>query len=245
VISVEQGYDPGSATLIAFGGAGPLHGCAVAESLGMEHVLIPMHTGVFSALGLLRADVVRDKTQTMIRREPDIEWEEIKEQFEKMQQQLEDELRAQGIQDFAMAFEWEAALRYRGQSYELSIPWQDNMAEAFHQAHERKYLFRHDDRPVEIVNLYVRGIGDVAKPDFPEQVLQDSDITSLQVTEQTGFYDGREIQIPVIPRDILAAGATGTGPFIIKEQTSTTFVPPDWSCRVDTFGHLRLTKNSA
>lgn len=243
VISVEQGYDPGASTLIAFGGAGPLHGCALAESLGIEAVLIPVHAGVFSAFGLLWADVVRDRTQTMIRRTPDIDWSEMEMKMREIQDSVTEDILAQGLPEHVLSFEWIIDMRYKGQSYELSIPWQARMIQAFHRRHEERYMFRHDDRPVEIVNLQVRGIGRVSKPTLPVSDPQEQEITPADRTTQQGVYQSEALDIPVIPREDLAPGAFGAGPFVIPEQTSTTFVPPGWRFRVDEFGHLRLRKD--
>jgi len=240
VISVEQGYDPGTATLIAFGGAGPLHGCAIAEALGIGQVLVPMHAGVFSAFGLLWADVVRDRTRTVIRRTPDIDWEELEGLLLEIQAEVERDILAQGIAAEAVRFEWILDMRYKAQSYELSIPWQPEMIEAFHRRHEERYTFRHDDRPVEVVNLQVRGIGSVAKPDLPAHEGTQQEISLEHHPKQTGYYQGARITTPVIERSELVPGATGEGPFVVAEQTSTTFVPPDWQLRVNEYGHLML-----
>ncbi len=242
VISVEQGYDPGSATLIAFGGAGPLHGCALAESLGIEEVLVPVHAGVFSAFGLLWADVVRDRTRTLIRRTPDIDWSEVEMKLQEIQDSVNQDILAQGLPEQALSFEWIVEMRYKGQSYELSVPWQSGMIRAFHQRHEERYMFRHDDRPVEIVNLQVRGIGRVSKPALPVHDLREQEFTPADGKLQRGFYQSEVLDVPVISREDLWPGAFGSGPYVIPEQTSTTFVPPDWQFQVDEFGHLRLRK---
>lgn len=242
VISVEQGYDPSGASLIAFGGAGPLHGCSVAASLGIPQVIVPVHAGVFSAFGLLWADVVRDRTRTFIRRTPDIHWNEIEAEFGAMQGQVKSDVLSQGISEENLHFEWSIEMRYKGQSYELNIPWQEDMIEAFHQRHEEKYTFRHDDRAVEIVTLKVRGIGTVEKPDLPvfemnERQIIRTDYPSQEVISQKETYDA-----PIIQRDSLSAGNYGSGPCVIPEQTSTTFIPHGWNFRVDKYKNLRIER---
>jgi N-methylhydantoinase A len=124
LVSVERGHDPSELALVAFGGAGPLHACALAEELGMETVLVPAAAGVLSALGLAVADERRDAVRSYVCA-------------------LEDagELPAEG----------EAELRYRGQSFELTVPLQPRLAETFHRAHEARYGYADRERPIELV----------------------------------------------------------------------------------------------
>jgi N-methylhydantoinase A len=124
LVSVERGHDPRELALVAFGGAGPLHACALAEELGTETVLVPAAAGVLSALGLAVADERRDAVRSYVCALEDA-----------------DELPAEG----------EAELRYRGQSFELTVPLQPRLAEAFHQAHEARYGYADRERPIELV----------------------------------------------------------------------------------------------
>ena len=124
LVSVERGHDPRELTLVAFGGAGPLHACALAEELGMETVLVPAAAGVLSALGLAIADERRDAVSSYVCALDDA-----------------GELPAEG----------KAELRYRGQSFELTVPLQPRLAEAFHRAHEARYGYADRERPIELV----------------------------------------------------------------------------------------------
>jgi len=245
VISVEQGYDPGDAALITFGGAGPMHGCAIADSLGIPEVVVPIHAGVFSAFGLLWADVVRDATQTYIVRTPNVNWNDIKSRLQSLQEKVHADLLSQGLSKDDIRFEWHLEMRYQGQSYQLEIPWDDDaskMIEAFHQRHLAKYKFRDDDRSVEIVTLKVKGIGEVKKPELPIFEIKEQPVPqNIQVTI-SGFHNGESQEFTLIDRDDLQPGYFVKGPCIIAEQTSTTFVPSDWQFRVDEYRLLRLTK---
>ncbi len=248
VISVEQGYDPGDAALITFGGAGPLHGCAIAESLSIPEVIVPVHAGVFSAFGLLWADVVRDATQTHIVRSPNIDWKDIQSRLQKLQKQVESDLLKQGLSKNIIRFEWWLELRYQGQSYQLEIPWDNNpeaMIESFHRRHNAKYQFRDDERVVEVVTLKVKGIGEVEKPGLPTFELDEQPVPKTIQTKIIGFHHGESQEFTLIKRDDLHPGYFGEGPCIIPEQTSTTFVPPHWQFRVDEYQHLRLTRNDS
>jgi N-methylhydantoinase A len=124
VVSVERGHDPAGFALVAFGGAGPLHACELAEELGMRTVLVPEVAGVLSALGLVAADERRDAVRSYL--VPLAEAGELPR-------------------------EGEADLRYAGQSFELTVPLQDGLAEAFHRAHEEQYGFAERDRSIELV----------------------------------------------------------------------------------------------
>ena len=136
VVSVERGHDPRDFALVAFGGAGPLHACALAEELGIEHVLVPEAAGVLSALGLVASDERRDRVVSHVRPLADVR-----------------DLPAVG----------EADLRYRGQSFELTVPLQDDLARAFHRAHAERYGYADESREVELVA--VRTVEVVAGPE--------------------------------------------------------------------------------
>src|SRR5205823_6371847 len=124
VVSVERGHDPRDFALVAFGGAGPLHACALAEELGMEAVLVPQAAGVLSALGLVAGDERRDRVVSHVR--PLAEVRDLPN-------------------------EGEADLRYRGQSFELTVPLERDLAGAFHRAHEERYGYADPAREVELV----------------------------------------------------------------------------------------------
>jgi N-methylhydantoinase A len=124
VVSVERGHDPRDFALVAFGGAGPLHACALADELGIDAVLVPEAAGVLSALGLVAGDERRDSVVSYVRRLEDV-----------------GDLPADG----------EADLRYRGQSFELTVPLQRDLATAFHRAHEERYGYADPDREIELV----------------------------------------------------------------------------------------------
>ena len=127
VVSVERGHDPRDFALVAFGGAGPLHACALADELGIEAVLVPAAAGVLSALGLVASDERRDRVTTYVRPLADVR----------------DDLPQTG----------EADLRYRGQSFELTVPLQDDLAAAFHRAHEERYGYAEAEREIELVAI--------------------------------------------------------------------------------------------
>jgi len=141
VVSVERGHDPRDFALVAFGGAGPLHACALAEELGIEAVLVPQAAGVLSALGLVASDERRDRVVSHVRALGDV-----------------GDLPAEG----------EADLRYRGQSFELTVPLQPDLAAAFHRAHEERYGYADEAREIELVAVRTAVV--VPGPDISFQV---------------------------------------------------------------------------
>src|SRR5204863_6209543 len=124
VVSVERGHDPGDFALVAFGGAGPLHACELAEELGIRTVLVPAAAGVLSALGLVASDERRDEVQSYL-------------------------CPLEGAGELPP--EGEADLRYAGQSFELMVPVEADLAAAFHRAHEERYGYADPERPIELV----------------------------------------------------------------------------------------------
>lgn len=152
-ISLERGKDPRDMALVAFGGAGPLHACALAERLEMRTVLAPRHAGVLSALGMLTAEFVRDHSANLL----DQDAEAV---FAKLESDARRELEAEGFCEARL--ERSIDLRYRGQSYEITVPWAER--DRFDQAHERLYGYRHAGRPQEAVTARVRAVGASDRP---------------------------------------------------------------------------------
>src|SRR5581483_7995874 len=168
-VSAERGYDPQAATLVAFGGNGPLHAAGIAQELGIPRVLIPPAPGVFSAFGLLAAEVEHHFLRTHLRRLDQVDPAALAALLSEMEQAALTTLAAEGYPTARVDLRWSADLRYLGQSYELSVPLavrQSALADpssiaalehAFGDAHEEAYGYRADGEPVELVN--VREIG--------------------------------------------------------------------------------------
>ena len=167
-VSIARGHDPRDFTLVAFGGAGPLHACEAAERLDIPRVLVPESPGVLCALGLLIADVAVEFSRSVMRAASDSTLAELREIEARLLGMAESELRQEGIAQDDMRFSATLDMRYHGQAYELNIPFDERAAAAFHEAHERAYGHAIRWRSVEIVNLRVTGIGAVDKPAFAE-----------------------------------------------------------------------------
>jgi len=231
-VSIARGHDPRAFTLVAFGGAGPLHACAVAERLEIPRVLVPRHPGVLCALGLLMADVTRDYSRTALQPVTADSRAALGSLYDDLLQRAYDDLRAEGIADGDMAFHALVDLRYSGQSFELTVPLADDLAGAFHQAHRQRYGHALPERTVEVVTLRVQAVGRVAKPVLaPEPV----------IPRQPPPAD-LSAALPAYDRAALLPGARLAGPALVHQLDSTTFVAGGWSARVDGYYNLILER---
>jgi N-methylhydantoinase A len=239
VISVQRGVDPREHVLVSFGGAGGLHVCALAEALGMQRALVPVHAGVLSALGMLVAPRARQLSRTCAGLLANAAEGALDEELQVLATQGRRELIAEGIAEAAIESDFSVDLRYQGQSYTLTLPWQDRQSTeaAFHEAHERRYGHRLD-APVELVNIRASLH---SKPPA---------ITLPELTALAGCPDalrfarlfGHAHEVPVWRREGLRAGQGIVGPALITETVATTYLPAGWHCRVDDRGNLRLER---
>ena len=229
VISVERGHDPRRFTLVAFGGGGPLHACAVARALRVPTVMVPAHPGALSAVGILLADAVRDYSRTVML--PGSQLPNLEPIFL--------ELEAQASEPHPTAFfERSLDLRYRGQGYELNIPYTDDPATRFHTLHAQRYGFSNPDRPLEIVNLRLR-VRIPSDPYAPTPApLQPGNGQRALRGEQQTYFDGAWHTTPIYDRSLLNPGDTLTGPALIAEYTSATVLPPGAHLQVDALHNL-------
>jgi N-methylhydantoinase A len=231
VISVERGYDPRDFVLVAFGGGGPLHACSLAHALRIPRVLIPLLPGALSAVGILLADTMRDFSRTvMLPGTADPE-----EVFLSLEERARSEFLAEGLEG---EISRSVDLRYQGQGYELSIPYQDDMLRTFHQLHRQRYGFANDQRAVEIVNVRVRIIAK-AEPFRPAVcAMKQGKGQQALITARPVFFAGKRFDTPIYSREKLCPGDTLTGPAIISEYSSATILPPGDLLRVDALENL-------
>jgi N-methylhydantoinase A len=225
VVSVERGHDPRDFALVAFGGCGGLHACELAEELGMRSVIVPRLAGALSALGMLLADRVRDYAAGALG-QPDVE-------------PLFAALEAQARRDLPGAkLERSADLRYQGQSYELTVPWQRrNPAAPFHALHEQTYGYRNAARPVEVVTVRVRARVRTPKPDLRAAAAPGA---SGRTTRRL-YSGGRWVRAALVERE--HAGARWSkGPALVLDYGATTLIPAAWRYRRDAAGNLIATR---
>ncbi len=244
VISIERGYDPREYTLVAFGGAGGLHGCDLAAALGMPRVLVPKHPGALSALGILRSDVVRDFSRTVCRAGRSLpEFRRLLEpSFRALERRGLRELRAEGFPALRVGRERLVDARYLGQSYELTIPAAGDFLSAFHWLHQRRFGYCDRTRTVEVVNVRARLTGRTPKPELPQARPAGPSPHRARVGRRSVWFSGHPRLAEVYDRARLRAGNRLRGPALVAEYSATTVLPPGWSLRVDARENLTLER---
>ncbi len=234
IVSVERGRDPRDFTMLAFGGAGPLHACDMAEDLHISEIVVPVHPGLFSAYGLLTGDMVRIFSSPVMKTDLD-----IKEQIETLRTRAIAGLREDGLSTSALKEFVE--MRYQGQSYEIVLPYSENteMRKAFDMKHKELYGYSSND-PVEIINIRVHAIAKVEKVRPPVSDVESAPAKS-DVSRGASFA-GKFEEVPVYIKENMHSGNHGTGPCIIEEYDSTTTVNRHWSFVIDQYGNTRMKK---
>jgi len=245
VVSVEKGYDPREFVLVCFGGAGPLHACDLAAALSIPKVLVPENPGLLSALGMLLSDVIRTYSRTHLRQTAAASREDIGSFFAPLAEQALADMGKEGVPAGDIRVERFLDIRYRGQSYEITVPFGDEFGDAFHREHQRMYGYQDPERETEIVNVRVRAVGTVSKPVFPERELSGEDPSAAFLERRILVENGEKREADVYRRDGLAPGNLVTGPAVVVEFSSTVYIPSGWGCRVDRRGNLVLAPRGA
>jgi N-methylhydantoinase A len=243
-ISIQRGHDPRDFTLVAFGGAGPMHACAVAEEIGIPRVLVPGHPGNFSALGLLASDIKHDDVRTRVGLLRD-RLPALPALFAEMEDAAGRQLEREGFAPERRRLSRSLDLRYRGQAFELNVPVGDGPgAEAierlFHRRHLQTYGHANEAGAVELVNARLTALGVVDKPAAPRHRSETRTLDEALVERRTVWFAGAAVACPVWERSRLPERARFAGPVIVEEFGATTVVPPGWSGELDELGNIRL-----
>jgi N-methylhydantoinase A/oxoprolinase/acetone carboxylase beta subunit len=241
VVSVERGFDPREFALLAFGGAGGMHACEIADMLDITTVLVPEHSGVLSALGLLLADATKNYSQTILKVVGIMTDAEVKEQFEPLVSRALADLCSEGFEQRRIALECALDLRYVGQSYEITVPFTSDYRAEFDHRHERLYGYANRNRPAEIVNLRVKAIGRTDKPVLPHRAARDVPLPDPSDVRPT-FFAKRAYDTPVFRRESLTNGMRGHGPAVVAGGQATAVIPPHFAFRIDSTGTLIATR---
>jgi N-methylhydantoinase A len=253
VVSIERGRDPRRFALVAFGGAGGLHACALAEALSIPRVMIPVLPGALSALGILSSDVVKDYSRTVLWRVSELPQSQLNREFSTLEKAA--------AQDFireawpgTVHFQRSADLRYRGQGYELKLPLTKNLLRDFEKEHRRRYGYVHPNREIEIVTLRLRAVVTspraraitilvgTAGPGRPTTG-QGADAlihprSNLGTLEVPVWFDGKKLKTRTYSRDDLRPGRKYFGAAIVTEYSATTVIPPGKRFHHDSAGNL-------
>lgn len=235
-VTLERGHDPRSFGLVAFGGAGPMHACALADRLGVESIAVPKANGVLSAFGLLVADEQADASRTIRTPLSDADPERLAARFEQLADTVRDTVSDPAAAQLTRAID----CRYQGQSYELTVPVDldrplSHVADRFHDRHERERGFRLPAEPIELVTVRVRA----TIPGSPPTISHEGSVDEPRTTREAWFGD-RFHETPVFDRDTLSVDLITTGPAIFEGGESTVVVPPGWTIDVTDRGTLVL-----
>jgi N-methylhydantoinase A len=247
IVSVERGYDPRDFSLVAFGGAGPMHVCALAEELKVDRVLLPPNPGMFSALGLLTADLFHDYSSPVLALSGDVDPDVVEELFRKMEGTGHETLELEGVPEEKRRFQRTLDIRYMGQGFELNVETEgkftaefiSKIVKAFHSKHNEVYGYMDKNEPVEFVNAKLRVIGLLDTPSLPEKERDgDSEPSGLRKVffesvddwEDTAIYNRKDL------------GRKVEGPAIVEQYDSTTVVYPGWSLEQDRLGVMTLRR---
>jgi len=255
--TIQKGIDPREYSLVAFGGAGPLHGAEVAKLLRIPEVVVPPYPGINSAIGLLTTDLKYDSVRTAFLTSAEMDVDRLNAMLEEMEAQLKAQFHADGVAESETTYERHVDARYLGQGYELRVPLapgriheQDIAAvvQAFNKTHQAEYSHAFADAVVEFVNLKVTGIGSVPKIAAPTAASgQSLDAAVIRQDVTTFRVDGelRPFETTFYRRDRLPVGMSLAGPAIILQTDSTTVVPPDCTAEMDKTGSLMIRIDDA
>jgi N-methylhydantoinase A len=248
-ISVERGHDPRRFTLVAFGGAGPLHACELAEALQIPRVLIPGVPGVLSALGMLAAAPTRDYSQTVMEQVAGGKWPVaggpwLEEKFAPLAARARAEMAAEGYEVADVALRTSLDMRYAGQSHELTVDYEagaDPIAR-FHAAHQARYGYAQAEAGVEIVTVRVTAVVAIPPPHLPKAEPGEADPSAAHLGEKAVWFAGQPQRASLYNRDQLRPGHQFSGPAVIFQYDTTAVIPPDWRVTVDALGNLLAEK---
>jgi len=237
-VSVERGHNPRSFTLLAFGGAGPLHACALASCLGIRQLLIPTAPGALSALGILDADLRREFSRTVMLppRSP-----RIRSVFAELEAEARATFRREAV---TPVLSRAADLRYQGQGFELRVDWTANVVTKFHALHQRSYGYADPERQVEVVTLRVQAVARTPRPrQAPARIIRGKG-DQARVGPHPIFEQGHWRRGALYDRALLHPGDRIAGPAVVIELSATTYLPTRWTAAVDASSNLILTPQS-
>jgi N-methylhydantoinase A len=243
-VSIERGHDPEEFTLVAFGGAGPLHACELAEALRIPRVLVPPHPGLMSAAGMTETDTTRDYAMPLMMRHT--EEEDPRELTPVLlDKQMALSARADHELHHRPGPDYSVDMRYAGQGHELNVAWNGRAAgdllEAFHNLHQQRYGHSDRARTVELVTLRLRARVPREPAPRPTQAAGSANPAAAKAGSRQVMLD-RPRDVPLFSRDRLLAGNTIAGPAIVEQLDSTTLILPGWMAIVDASGALILTR---
>jgi len=242
VVSIERGRDPRQFALVAFGGAGGLHACALAEALSIPRVIVPAFPGALSALGILASDVVKNYSRTVLWRVANsLPQERIHHEFVTLEQKAAQDFKLEGWNGKHHC-ERSVDVRYRGQGYEINLPLSNNLLADFRQEHQRCYGYLHEGRDVELVTMRLRAV--IKTPGIKLEHRAESDCGDRSrgpVEHGSVVFADKKRRTAIYSRESMPLGKRYSGPAVITEYSATTVIPPSARFHRDKTGNLIIT----
>ena len=239
LISISRGYDPRDFALVAFGGAGALHGVDVARELAIPVVIVPPNPGITSALGCLLVDMQHDFSVSCMVGADEADPADIEARFGALEKEALERLMHEGVAEKDILLQRSIDMMYRGQWRSLAVNAPrpigkiSDLIESFHAEHKREYNFRRDDAPVSFFRLNLKAVGVVPKAEFA--VRAPTGVAPEPVSRRRVWFEGEGLDTPVYDRAALPCGFKFSGPAIIEQLDSTTVLPPGASAEVDKY----------
>lgn len=254
IMSVERGIDPRQVAMIAFGGAGPMRAAALGAALGVRTVVVPLEPGLFSALGLLLTDVRRDEVRSFIQDLARVQAPQLAQMIDRMVTHVDGDLAAEGLPAERRAISCALDLRYRGQSYELSIPLAAGpltpealaqAAQAFHAAHHKRYGYSTPNGAVQMVGVRVSAVGSLSAVTMERSARGDGNAQRARTGERKVYLSREGAQtVPVYDRMLLQCGDSFRGPAVLEQFDSTVLVQAGQRVEVDAFLNLAISADA-
>jgi N-methylhydantoinase A len=252
-ITVEQGIDPREYSLVAFGGAGPMHAVALAQELEIEEIIVPPAPGTFSAFGMLQTDIRHDLTQTYYEAMAPSLAEDLESIYAKLEDEAREVLDDEGVPEIRMGLLRTADMRYVGQEYFVNVELPQNgrltagaleeLTNRFHTAYKTRYGHSTPGAPIEFVNLRVAALGELERDVAGFEPPAGGELPPHDTREVV--FEGERVPTRIYRRGELSARVQVAGPLVIEEDTATTVVPPGWRAKVDELGDVIISQEGS
>ncbi len=249
LVTIKRGYDPRQFSLVVLGGAGPVHGAALAAEMGMAEVLVPEAPGVLAAFGLLAAAIEHHHARTLQARTDAADLDAVNRCLGELDAVGRGRMREEGVPPDQVRVAYAADMRYVGQAYELEVPItvpvaRERMPEilaAFHAVHERVYGYARTQQPVEFVNFRAVHTHPLPRPVVAPAARATGNLADAGLGERRAYF-GAFVPTAIYERARLPLGARVAGPAIVEQSDTTTVIPPGVTALVDNVGNLRLRR---
>ena len=248
LISLQRGYDPREFALVVFGGAGALHGAALAQELSIPTVIVPPHPGAWSALGCLMVDIRHDLSTMFLAPAHEVDVEQLQEAFAELEAEGHERLRTEGVGEDRIVLRRSIAMRYLGQWRSMNVELDpgpieiEAVVERFHREHEREFSYRRDHAAVEFYRLELTAIGQTDEVRLPRSDPSPDVALPGPASIREVWFDGAErpADTPVYARDALPVGARFVGPAVVDQLDTTTLIPPGVQAEIDEHFNIRM-----